>query len=372
MGEIDRAPRRNELIRAALLALLCAALAACGQAWPAGGVGEPPARAEAGAVASPNTAAPPAADPRGAPDPLPSLKVARLATFDGAAGAFGLPIALAVDPAGHVYAADAREDRIHKYDRDGRFLLAWGGTGSDDGQFEFGSTGVCDYLAACAGTVGGGLASDDRGDVYVADWGNHRVQKFSGDGRLLARWGRVGHGPGEFFLPEGIAADGQGRVYVSDGGGRRVQRFDRDGRFLGQWEAQVDSRGRFDGSTRLAVDGLGRVRVAHGSTGRVQEFDERGRALAEWAAGSVAPSKPHGSSGAAVDRQGRLYLNASGQIRVFDADRQWLASWDRDWLDEARLLRPSALAVDADGDLYVADQEGGRIHRFRLLLPVTA
>jgi sugar lactone lactonase YvrE len=372
MHPIARASRLDLPVRVALLALVCCALAACGQWRADGGPRAPVASVEAATTPSAAGARAPEADPPGVPGPLPSIKVARLATFEGATGPYSVPIALAVDGAGHLYVADAREHRIHKYDRDGGFLLAWGGSGSDDGQFHFGSAATCDYLAACAGVVGGGLATDDRGAVYVADWGNHRVQKFSDSGELVARWGRAGHGPGEFFLPESIAVDGGSRVYVVDNGGRRIQRFDRDGRFLGQWEAHGKGGGRFAGATRLAVDGAGRLRVANGASGRIQEFDGQGRALADWSAGVHAAGEPRGAAEAAVDRQGRLYLNWTGQVQVFDADRQRLASWDRDWRGEARLLRPGALAVDHDGDVYVADQAGGRIHRFRLLLPVTA
>jgi sugar lactone lactonase YvrE len=361
MGHLEELPRRHAAVRLALLGLLCVVLVACGRGPVAAGAGQP---------AGQSVAVEPAPD-GGPPAPaslLPPIKAARIATIDGAAGPFGLPIALAVDRSGHVFVADARDHSIHKYDRDGRFLTAWGGAGSDDRQFRFGSAAACDYLGACGNAVGGGLAVDDRDHVYVADWGNNRVQKFSGDGELMARWGRAGHGPGEFVLPESIAVDGQGHVYVNDGGGRRVQRFDRDGRFLGQWE--VPGAGKFDGQNRLAVAGSNRVWAAQGSAGQIEEFDVEGRPLAAWATGIAARGKQHPLAGVAADRQGRLYVLDGGYIRVFAADRQWLASWDRDWLGEARLLRPSAMAIDAEGDVYVADQEGGRIHHFRLLIPV--
>lgn len=60
------------------------------------------------------------------------------------------------------------------------------------------------------------LSLDSNGNVYVADSGNHRIQKFSPDGEFLSSYGRKGQGPGEFQIMGGVAVDNQGRMYVTD------------------------------------------------------------------------------------------------------------------------------------------------------------
>ncbi len=60
------------------------------------------------------------------------------------------------------------------------------------------------------------LSLDSNGNVYVADSGNHRIQKYSPDGELLASYGRKGQGPGEFQIMGGIAVDNEGRMFVTD------------------------------------------------------------------------------------------------------------------------------------------------------------
>src|SRR6266480_4027196 len=75
------------------------------------------------------------------------------------------------------------------------YLTQWGTQGSGDGQFQ-GPAGV---------------AIDAAGNVYVADAGNARVQKFTGTGTYLAQWGTLGYGD-----PFDVATDGAGDVYVAD------------------------------------------------------------------------------------------------------------------------------------------------------------
>ena len=89
------------------------------------------------------------------------------------------------------------------------FLTQWGNLGSGNGQFR-------DI---------GGIALDRQGNVYVTDFENHRVQKFSSDGTLVATWGGHGSSPGRFDGPLGIAIDSQGNVYVAEAGNRRIQKF---------------------------------------------------------------------------------------------------------------------------------------------------
>jgi hypothetical protein len=77
-----------------------------------------------------------------------------------------------------------------------------------------------------------GITIDAQGDVYVADWNNHRVQKFSPQGAHLMSFGRGGSGPGSLRHPSGVAVDGDGDVYVADSGNDRVQLFNQEGRFV--------------------------------------------------------------------------------------------------------------------------------------------
>ncbi len=61
--------------------------------------------------------------------------------------------------------------------------------------------------------------------MYVAEMGNHRVQKFSPDGTSLGIWGGVGKQPGQLNLPWGLAIDSQGDIHVVDTNNHRIQRF---------------------------------------------------------------------------------------------------------------------------------------------------
>ena len=60
-----------------------------------------------------------------------------------------------------------------------------------------------------------GVTADNYGFVYVADTRNHRIQKFTTDGKFVARWGSEGDGNGEFLHPTDIAVDNNGFVYIT-------------------------------------------------------------------------------------------------------------------------------------------------------------
>ena len=67
------------------------------------------------------------------------------------------------------------------------------------------------------------ISLDSNGNVYVADSGNHRIQKYSQDGEFLASYGRKGQGPGEFQIMGGIAVDNEGQMYVTDRSTNRLK-----------------------------------------------------------------------------------------------------------------------------------------------------
>jgi len=91
---------------------------------------------------------------------------------------FSRPADVAWDREGNIYVADGlgNNNRIAKFDRDGRFLAHWGSTGAGPGQF----SGVK------------ALAIDAQGNIYAADTGNKRVQVFAPDGAFKSQFGNVG------------------------------------------------------------------------------------------------------------------------------------------------------------------------------------
>jgi len=101
------------------------------------------------------------------------------ATGAGTPGStFSRPADVAWDAAGNIYVADGigTNNRVAKFDRDGRFIKQWGSTGAGQGQF--------------AGVKA--IAIDARGNVYVADAGNKRIQVFDADGTFKSEFGHVG------------------------------------------------------------------------------------------------------------------------------------------------------------------------------------
>ena len=61
--------------------------------------------------------------------------------------------------------------------------------------------------------------------LYVVEYGNNRVQKFTADGESLGCWGGPGHAPGQLHNPWALAIDSRGRVHVIDTENHRVQRI---------------------------------------------------------------------------------------------------------------------------------------------------
>ena len=84
-----------------------------------------------------------------------------------------------------------------------------------------------------------GVAWDAQGNIYVADGqgngiGNARVAKFDKDAHFIKAWGQRGSEPGQFNSLRGIVLDARGNVYVADAGNKRIQVFDGEGTFKSQ------------------------------------------------------------------------------------------------------------------------------------------
>jgi len=79
------------------------------------------------------------------------------------------------------------------------------------------------------------MAWDAAGNTYISDgYINSRIAKVDKNGNWLMSWGGPGSQPGQLNTPHSIAVDAEGKIYVADRGNRRIQVFDGDGKVLRQ------------------------------------------------------------------------------------------------------------------------------------------
>lgn len=168
------------------------------------------------------------------------------------------PRGVAVGTSGIYVAAG---DSIKKMDTNGNLLFQWGTYGFGNGLFNFTND----------------VAVDGSGNVYVLETASNRVQKFTADGQFLWMIGFVGpYGadgsttPGYFSSPRGIGVDAVGNLYVADTGNHRVQKFNTNGQFLFSWGIQGSGDSQFLSPTDVAVDENGYIYVVNGA--RIQKF----------------------------------------------------------------------------------------------------
>jgi DNA-binding beta-propeller fold protein YncE len=174
------------------------------------------------------------------------------------AGQFGLVTDAVEDSQGNLYVSEYGEyDRIQKFAPDGRFLLQWGGHGSEPGRFRRPQN----------------LAVDEEDQVWVADACNHRIQVFSCEGELVKIWGTPGGAPGELYYPYDLVLAADGTLYISEFGNHRVQRFTRDGQSLGCWGSHGPEEGKLHNPWALVSDSRGRIHVLDTGNHRVQRLE---------------------------------------------------------------------------------------------------
>lgn len=149
------------------------------------------------------------------------------------AGMFVFPHGATVDAEGNLWVTDAQIKngkgyQVFKFSSEGELLMTLGKPGvasADPGLFDE----PTDVAVASNGDifVTEGHVGGTRG--------NDRVSKFSKEGKFLKAWGKTGSGPGEFNAPHTIAIDSQGRLFVGDRNNNRIEIFDQDGRYLDTW-----------------------------------------------------------------------------------------------------------------------------------------
>ncbi|MDD5369118.1 MAG: TIGR03663 family protein [Anaerolineaceae bacterium] len=278
-------------------------------------------------------------------------------------GQFNAPRGVAIAPDGSLYVADSKNNRIQRFKPDGTPIQAWG-TFADASKGE-----------APGGTFNEpwGVAVGPDGSVYVADTWNNRIQKFNADGKFVKMWGYFGQAekPEAFWGPRGLAVTSKGQLLVTDTGNKRVVVFDSDGNYVTQFGGAGAEPGGFDEPVGIAINSQGQVIVADTWNQRVQVFTPDGAGVnytptTQWDVsawyGQSLDNKPF----LAVDAQGNVFVADPEGYRVieFDGQGKFIRTWGDNTTDPTGFGVVAGIAVDASGDPWVADAGNMRIMHF--------
>jgi sugar lactone lactonase YvrE len=171
---------------------------------------------------------------------------------------------IAVDKEDNVYVFTRTEAPVQVYSPDGKLLRSWG-------------KGI---------KTPHHLKIDRDGFVWIADIGNHVVEKYTSEGKLLMTLGQkgaAGRDTKHFNRPCDMVVGPDGNIYVADGyGNARVIVFDKTGTFLREWGELGHAPGQFSIAHAIALDSKGRLFVADRNNVRIQVFTTDGKLLEVW------------------------------------------------------------------------------------------
>jgi uncharacterized protein (TIGR03663 family) len=257
-------------------------------------------------------------------------------------GEFAEPRGLAVDGRGNLYVADTKNSRIQVFDPSGRFLRAFGKKGAGDGELN----------EPCGVTV------DSEGEVWVADTWNHRIVHFSGDGQFRAAFGDPDR---SLFGPRALVVS-RGSLYVADTGNKRIVRFGRDGKRAGEFGEAGNGPGQLIEPVGIAADAAGNLVVADTGNHRVQVFDPDGVFVRQfpvhgWKDFYTEPYLAIGPGDVVIvtDAWG-------GRVAVYDS----AGNLSKSFRAGSDFRQPTGIAVDPFGRLNVSDRGTNRIFSWTL------
>jgi DNA-binding beta-propeller fold protein YncE len=165
------------------------------------------------------------------------------------------------------------------------------------------------------------LGFDQNGALRVTDVGNtkeHRVLFFSADGSRTATFGKtaqvtnLAEQPGNFLFPNGVAVDTKGNVYISDGDNRRIQVFSPTGVFKSMIDASGVPRG-------IAIDQKQRLYVVDALANDVEIYGLDGKPMTQFGSRGFGPGQFNYPNDVALDSNGRIYVTdrENNQVQVW-------------------------------------------------------
>ncbi len=275
---------------------------------------------------------------------------------------------IAIDAKDNVYVFTRAKPPVQVYDAAGKYLRGWGEKSISSAHH---------------------IRIDPLGNVWIADIGNHVVEKYTPEGKLLLTLGtkgKLGRDDKHFNQPTDMAITPSGDIFVSDGyGNSRVVHLDRTGKFINTWGELGHLPGQFDTPHSIAVDSRGNLYVADRNNARVQVFDQKGKFQAEWrnliipwglfvtpkdeiwvcGSSPMQWRKEDTSLGCPPKDQIFMKFNPAGKLLQLFTVPKGLDGLERpgevNWVH--------AMAIDSRGNLYAGDIKGKRAQKFSVRVP---
>src|SRR4051812_2521081 len=269
------------------------------------------------------------------------------------------------DSSGNVYLFCRGDHPVMVYDRDGKFLEAWG-----DGQFSYRTHGMH-------------MASGDQ--LFLVDDSNHKVGKYSLKGEELFQCGpaerpsdtgdyngtpaSVTKAAGPFNRPTNLSMAPNGDLFVSDGyGNTRIHRFDAQGQLRDSFGTPGSGPGEFRLPHSVWVHTDGRIFVCDRENDRIQIFSPQGEYQTEW----LDVQRPQDIF---IDKDDRVYVGElvwrkgmtsfrrgpieeeePSRLSIFDLDGNVLVRWGgADAAKPGNFVAPHGIWVDDRGAIYLSE-----------------
>ena len=270
----------------------------------------------------------------------------------GTAASFNHPQGISVDTSGNVFVADRGNHKIRKISPSG-VVTTYAGSGSK---------GKLDGLAASASfNTPYDVAVDLNGNVYVADYENHKIRKISSNGTVstLAGSGTYGYADGigtaaKFGYPAGLDVDSIGNIYVADEYNHRIRKITPNGTvstFSGPKVGDDFDRFAYPRGVTVAKDGT--LYVADQDKNRIRKVATDGKAT-NFAGTGVENEWDGPASTATFARPAAVTVGANNAVYVADYSNHKIRK-----IDSAAVVVSAPMLTDQDRAFKVCNPYGG-------------
>ena len=225
------------------------------------------------------------------------------------------PDAVAVDGTGNVYIADYNNNAIRKWSA---------------------ATQSVTTLVESGLSKPTGVGVDGAGNIYIADFNNNAIKKWSAATQLVTTLVSAG-----LNYPAGVAVDGSGNVYIADSGNSAIKKWSA----ATQQVTTLVSSGLFSPDA-VAVDGTGNIYIADTNNNAIKKWNSATQLVTTLVATGLASP-----IGVAVDGSGNVYIADAFNHAI----KKWSAATQQVTTQGTGPITPYGVAVDGLGNVYIAD-----------------